>query len=101
MEQGKDTETPNDGYTREEVTFLRRVGHRIATVRAERGYSQRSLAAAAGLNRSYVARIEVGARNPHLLAIRKIAVALEVPVHELLILPGSFQIVARKTKRLD
>ena len=70
-------------YDEEERKFLRRIGRRIAGLRVERDLSQVALAAKAGINRSYLGFIEIGDRNPHLLSLRKIARALNVPVCEL------------------
>jgi len=53
-------------------------------IRAERGLSQDALALEAGLDRTFIAHVERLRRNISLDNIEKIAVALDVPVHELL-----------------
>jgi transcriptional regulator with XRE-family HTH domain len=52
-------------------------------LRQTRGWSQERLAEHAGLDRSYIAGIEVGARNPSLKALEKLAAALSVTISEL------------------
>lgn len=63
---------------------LQAVGRRIRQLRAERGYSQESFAAACGLDRTYIGGIERGERNLGLKNLVKIAWALDVPPSELL-----------------
>jgi transcriptional regulator with XRE-family HTH domain len=53
------------------------VGQRLRRLRKERGLSERELAAP-GVSNAYVSRIENGARNPSLSAIRKLAAKLGV-----------------------
>ncbi len=77
-------------YTEIERKFMRRVGRRIAGLRVERDLSQIQLAGKAKISRSYLGFIEVGLRNPHLLALRKIAGALGVPTMELLRIEESY-----------
>ena len=59
------------------------LGRRIRELRHTRGWSQERLAEHAGLDRSYVAGIEVGARNPSLKALDQLATALSVGLSEL------------------
>ena len=54
-------------------------------LRAERGWSQDGLALEAGLDRTYIAHVERLRRNISLDNIEKIALALDVPIHELLV----------------
>jgi len=54
------------------------LGRRIRLLRNERGWSQERLAEHASLDRSYIAGIEVGVRNPSLKALERLAVALRV-----------------------
>lgn len=56
-------------------------------LRAERGMSQEALALEAGLHRTFVAHVERQARNISLDNIERLAIALNVPVRELLRLP--------------
>ena len=48
------------------------------------GMSQERLAETAGLERAYVSALERGRRNPTLLTQQKIAVALGVPLRQLI-----------------
>lgn len=66
--------------------------YRSATARRERtrlvlretkGWSQERLAEQADLDRSYIAGIEVGARNPSVKALERLARALSVRLLEL------------------
>jgi transcriptional regulator with XRE-family HTH domain len=61
----------------------RRLGRRIATLRADRGLTQEQLAARAGIARSYVASVEQGGRNVAVVNLTRIAAALDVRVAEL------------------
>ncbi|WP_235835214.1 helix-turn-helix domain-containing protein [Piscinibacter terrae] len=53
-------------------------------LRRARGWSQDFLALEAGLHRTFVAHVERQARNIALDNLEKLAVALDVQVHELL-----------------
>ncbi len=56
----------------------------IVKLRRERGYSQEELAHEAGLHRTFVAHVERRARNISLDNVERLAKALNVQVHELL-----------------
>ena len=56
----------------------------IVKLRGERGYSQEELAHEAGLHRTFVAHVERRARNISLDNVERLAKALNVQVHELL-----------------
>ena len=60
------------------------VGLNLARLRREQGLSQEELAFACGLHRTYVSGVERGIRNPTVIVLRKIADALKVPTHVLL-----------------
>jgi transcriptional regulator with XRE-family HTH domain len=57
----------------------------IVKLRKVRGYSQEELAHEAGLHRTFVAHVERRARNISLDNVERLAAALNVQVHELLI----------------
>ena len=59
------------------------IGLRIKELRDLKGLSQKDLAYAADLDRSYIASIENGQRNVSIVNIEKIAIALGVSLHEL------------------
>lgn len=52
-------------------------------LRDAKGWSQECLAEHADLDRSYIAGIEVGARNPSVKALERLAMALSVRISEL------------------
>ena len=70
-------------HRRHHETVAAALGRRIKELRQTRGWSQERLAEHAGLDRSYIAGIEVGARNPSLKALDKLATALSVSLSEL------------------
>ena len=58
--------------------LLRGLGWRVRQLRKSKGWTQEILAGRAGLDRSYVAGIEAGLRNPSTRALAKLARALGV-----------------------
>lgn len=52
----------------------------LAALRLQHGWSQAELARQAGTSQSYIGRLEKGGIDPQLSTIRKIAMALGVPV---------------------
>jgi transcriptional regulator with XRE-family HTH domain len=65
------------------LTRRQELGHRIATLRRERGLSQDQLAEAAGLDRRSIQRYEGAVREPQAGDLFLIARALDVHVSEL------------------
>jgi transcriptional regulator with XRE-family HTH domain len=65
------------------VEIKKLIGLRIKELRELKGLSQKDLAYAADLDRSYIASIENGQRNVSIVNIEKIAIALGVSLHEL------------------
>ena len=59
------------------------LGRRIRGLRNAKDWSQERLAEEADLDRSYIAGIEVGARNPSLKSLERLASALGVSLAEL------------------
>jgi len=59
-----------------------KIGQRMKTLREASSMSQKDLAYAANLDRSYIASIENGQRNVSIVNIEKIATALNVTVKE-------------------
>jgi transcriptional regulator with XRE-family HTH domain len=57
-------------------------GAALRTLRTARGMSQETLANAAGLDRTYVAGIERGERNPSLTSLLRLTEALGVRLSE-------------------
>jgi transcriptional regulator with XRE-family HTH domain len=62
----------------------RRVGQNLKRFRKERGLSQEELAFECGLHRTYLSGVERGVRNPTVLVLEEIAVALGIPSWQLL-----------------
>lgn len=69
-----------DGKT---VAFLLELGRAVRIGRHKRFMTQAALAERCGIERTYLGAIERGTRNPTLLVLRKIALALEVEVVDL------------------
>ena len=62
--------------------LLRALGLRVRQLRERKGWTQEALADRADLDRSYIAGIEAGLRNPSFRALARIARGLGVPVAE-------------------
>ena len=62
----------------------RRVALNLRRFRRELGLSQEEFAFKAGLHRTYVSGVERGVRNPTILVLEEIAIALGVPSSRLL-----------------
>lgn len=63
------------------------VAWNLRRLRVRRGLSQEALAVDAGVDRSYVGRIERGVENPTVETLDRLAAALDVAVSELLLVP--------------
>lgn len=63
------------------------VAWNLRRLRVKRDLSQEALAVDAGIDRSYVGRIERGVENPTVETLDRLAKALEVPLAELLVVP--------------
>ena len=59
------------------------LGRRVRALRNAKKWSQEDLAERCDLDRSYIAGIEVGARNPSLKALEKLADAFSIPLSQL------------------
>lgn len=59
-----------------------KVGQRIKSLREQANLSQKDLAYAADLDRSYIASVENGQRNISVVNIEKIALALKINLKE-------------------
>ncbi len=62
----------------------KRVGLNLKKFRLERGLSQEALAFECGLHRTYISGVERGVRNPTVLVLEQIAMALKIPSSRLL-----------------
>ena len=63
--------------------ILDKFGQRVRDLRKKRGWSQETLAAECGLDRTYVGGIERGERNVALRNIERLAKTLGVSISEL------------------
>jgi transcriptional regulator with XRE-family HTH domain len=63
--------------------LMRALGSRVRQLRHDEGWTQKVLADRAGPDRSYIAGIEAGLRNPSVKALRKVARGLGVSLSEL------------------
>jgi transcriptional regulator with XRE-family HTH domain len=61
-----------------------RLAANVKRLRNERGWSQEALADAAGLDRTYISGIERMVRNPTIIVVERVAVALGCPMGDLL-----------------
>src|SRR5215469_611566 len=64
------------------------VARNLRRLRVERGLSQENLAADAGIDRTYVSRLERGLENPTIAILEQLADALGAPIVELLAVPA-------------
>ena len=62
----------------------KRVGLNLKKFRLKQGLSQEALAFECGLHRTYISGVERGVRNPTVLVLEQIAMALKVPSSRLL-----------------
>lgn len=62
--------------------ITKKVGARIKELRAAREISQEKLALKADIDRTYLAGVEQGKRNPSIKSLEKIIVALEISFHD-------------------
>jgi transcriptional regulator with XRE-family HTH domain len=72
---------------------------RLRAARQRREMTQAAVAHAAGLHAIYVARLEAGQQNPSLEVLVRLALALEVPIEELVPIPSRRTTTARVLRR--
>lgn len=63
---------------------LATIGHNVRTARTRHNFTQKQLAQASGLDRTYISLVEHGKQNLTIAAILKIAEALETPLKDLI-----------------
>lgn len=63
--------------------LLRSIGARVRNLREAKHWTQETLAERSGLDRSYIAGIEAGLRNPSMKAMAKVAGGFEMTLTEL------------------
>ncbi|WID99746.1 helix-turn-helix transcriptional regulator (plasmid) [Bosea vestrisii] len=64
------------------------VGLNVQRVRRERGFSQEELSFRSGFSRAYLSGLEAGRRNPTVMSLWKLAVALDVTLESLIFRPA-------------
>lgn len=74
---------PDIAPDRDNATYLAGIGARVRSIRARRGMSRRLLAKASQVSERYLADLENGKGNISVLRLRDIAVAMSVPVEDL------------------
>jgi transcriptional regulator with XRE-family HTH domain len=66
-----------------ETQILRQLAGRIKALRDEKGWSQEQLAERAAMQRSYLADLELGRRNPSVRTLVKVANAFGIHIADL------------------
>jgi len=64
------------------------VARNLKKIRVQRELSQENLAVDAGIDRTYVSRIERGLENPTVAVLEKLADALNAKIEEFFIIPS-------------
>lgn len=59
------------------------IGPRLRHIRQEKGFTVETLAAAAGLDKGFLSRLERGAKRPSIETVLRLSAALDVPVGQL------------------
>lgn len=67
-------------YSDEQKIFLNKLGKKIRNIRERKSIAQEKLAILAGIDRSFLGRIERGEKNISVLKLKKIAKALDAPL---------------------
>lgn len=65
------------------MNIKQKLGNNLKRLRLEKGLSQEKLALMAEVDRTYIPSIEKGERNISIVIVEKLAIALDVPIHEL------------------
>ncbi|HEX3885415.1 MAG TPA: helix-turn-helix transcriptional regulator [Stellaceae bacterium] len=64
------------------------VAHNMRKLRVKRGVSQENLAVDAGIDRTYISRLERGIENPTVAVLERLAAALESDIGAFFVMPG-------------
>jgi transcriptional regulator with XRE-family HTH domain len=64
------------------------VARNIRRLRVGQGLSQEALAVDAGIDRTYVSRLERGLENPSVAVLEKLAIALRASIPDLFVVPA-------------
>jgi len=74
------------------------VARNIRRLRVGRGLSQETLAVDAGIDRTYVSRLERGLENPSVAVLEKLAIALKASIPDLFVVPATGEAPPRPLK---
>jgi len=74
------------------------VARNIRRLRVGRGLSQEALAVDAGIDRTYVSRLERGLENPSVAVLEKLAIALKASIPDLFVVPAKGEASPRPLK---
>lgn len=66
------------------MDVTQRLARNLRRLRQQKGWSQEEFAFRADIHRTYVSDLERGARNPTIIVVDRLAVALDVKLGELL-----------------
>jgi transcriptional regulator with XRE-family HTH domain len=64
------------------------VGRNVQRIRRERALSQEELSFRSGFTRAYLSGLEAGRRNPTIITLGKLAIALETSIEDLIRRPS-------------
>ncbi len=82
------------------IDILRRVGRRLAEIRASRSLTQSQLAEAVSVSLQYLQRVEAGKHDIGLTFLARLAAALDVTVRSFLVAPRTLKVArGRPPKR--
>ena len=75
----------DDILKKHQIDIYHQLGKRIVHLRKQKKWSSLDLALEAEINKNYLNDLENGRRNPTLKVLKKIAIALDIDIAELLI----------------
>jgi len=67
-----------------EDKFLKELGSKLQKVRKEKGLTQEYIALETGMDRAYISEIENGHKNPSIIILKKIMLALNSDISDIL-----------------
>lgn len=63
--------------------YLRRIATKLRRARLSKKKTQEFVALETGMDRAYISELENGHKNPSIVSLKKISIALEVPISEI------------------
>lgn len=73
-----------DAVSRQTNAFVKALADALRASREEKGLSKNELAMRAGLSQPYIGYVEQGARCPTADSLMRLALALEIPLHQII-----------------